>query len=104
MRLTAPQPLIQCSGAWLPKCSVVCCVTQVEYARHISALAAAGRGIAVLPDGLVHGADLPLTSLRIGTTGIAKSIHVGMRSEDANIDYVGGFLAIARDLCAKSPA
>lgn len=67
-------------------------------------LAAAGRGIAVLPDWLVHGADLPLTSLRIGTTGIAKSIHVGMRSEDANIDYVGGFLAIARDLCAKSPA
>ena len=44
MRLTAPQPLIQCSGAWLSKCSVVCCVTQVEYARHISALAAAGRG------------------------------------------------------------
>lgn len=43
-------------------------------------LTAAGRGIAILPDWLLHEADVQLSTLRIGQAGIMKSIHVGMRT------------------------
>lgn len=59
-------------------------------------LAAAGRGLAVLPDWLVAEAALPLVPLAIGPGGLAKSIHVGLRREDAGVDYLQGFLALAR--------
>lgn len=59
-------------------------------------LTAAGRGIGVLPDWLVRDAAMPLTTLRIGKDGIAKSIYIGIRAEDAGINYLDGFMAIAR--------
>jgi LysR family transcriptional regulator for metE and metH len=58
-------------------------------------LAAAGRGIAVLPDWLVREAELPLQVLRIGQQGIGKSINVGFRAEDEGTAYMQGFLRVA---------
>lgn len=66
-------------------------------------LAAAGRGIAVLPDWLVREAELPLHMLRIGQQGIGKSIHLGQRVEDEGIGYVQGFLDAASQLGTTWP-
>lgn len=59
---------------------------------------AAGRGISVLPDWLAReGAiDMPITTLRIGATGLHKSINVGLVRSDCGTDYLSGFLDIAR--------
>lgn len=65
-------------------------------------LAAAGRGIAILPDWLVREADLPLATVRIGKEGMMKSIHVGMRTEDAGVTYVDGFLDLAGSVGASA--
>ncbi|MFV1465849.1 LysR family transcriptional regulator [Phaeobacter sp. JH20_02] len=61
-------------------------------------LVAAGRGLAVLPDWLIieTGAGLPVKAVRIGKPGLSKSINVGLRQPDAGIDYVAGFLKLAR--------
>lgn len=61
-------------------------------------LSAAGRGISVLPEWLIReeGANLPLRTLRIGPHGLHKSIHLGVRKADERIDYIAGFLEIAR--------
>lgn len=58
----------------------------------------AGRGVAVLPDWLVRevASDMPVTTLRVGTTGLHKSINVGLRQSDLGTDYLKGFLEIAR--------
>jgi LysR family transcriptional regulator, regulator for metE and metH len=60
-------------------------------------LSAAGRGISVLPQWLLEqeGGHLPLRPVRIGPHGLNKSIHVGVRHADVNIDYVEGFLKLA---------
>jgi LysR family transcriptional regulator for metE and metH len=58
-------------------------------------LAAAGRGIAVLPDWLVREAELPLNIVRIGQEGIGKSINLGFRTEDEGIAHMKGFLRVA---------
>ncbi|MFJ4453172.1 LysR family transcriptional regulator [Pseudomonas sp. NPDC089392] len=62
-------------------------------------LTAAERGISVLPEWLLHeeGQNLPLRALRIGPHGLHKSIHLGVRKAEENIDYIAGFLEIARD-------
>ena len=73
-----------------------------ETVELILQLAAAGRGIAVLPDWLVREASLPLPTLMIGKQGMMKSIHVGMRTEDIGIGYLEGFLGIAGTI--SSPA
>jgi LysR family transcriptional regulator for metE and metH len=61
-------------------------------------MVAAGRGVSAIPDWLLH--ELPggasLKALRLGDRGIAKSIHLGIRSGDLVTDYIQGFLAIAR--------
>lgn len=62
-------------------------------------LSAAGRGISVLPEWLLReeGDKLPLRALRIGPHGLHKSIHLGVRKDEQEIDYIAGFLDIARD-------
>ena len=61
-------------------------------------LVAAGRGVTVLPDWLVReeGSDLPLRTVRLGPDGISKSIHLGIRRGEEGVDYIAGFLALAR--------
>lgn len=63
-------------------------------------LVAAGRGVTVLPDWLVReeGAGLPVRSLRLGADGIGKSIHLGIRRGEEEVDYLAGFLALAREM------
>lgn len=57
----------------------------------------AGRGVSVLPDWLVTeaAAGMPVTTLRIGESGLHKSINVGLRRSDLGTDYLSGFLDIA---------
>jgi LysR family transcriptional regulator, regulator for metE and metH len=61
-------------------------------------LVAAGRGVTVLPDWLVReeGANLPVRTLRLGSEGIGKSIHLGIRQGEDEVEYIAGFLALAR--------
>lgn len=61
-------------------------------------LVAANRGVSVLPDWLVEesAAGMPIVTMRIGASGLHKSINVGMRRTDVDTDYFGGFLEVAR--------
>lgn len=61
-------------------------------------LVAANRGVSVLPDWLLEesAAGLPIRTVRIGVTGLHKSINVGMRRSDVETDYLLGFLEVAR--------
>ncbi|MBP2291757.1 LysR substrate-binding domain-containing protein [Azospirillum rugosum] len=62
-------------------------------------LVAASRGVTVLPDWLVRedGADLPLRPVRLGPAGLPKSIHLGTRRGEEAVDYIAGFLELARE-------
>ncbi|KAA0678156.1 LysR family transcriptional regulator [Roseomonas genomospecies 6] len=63
-------------------------------------LVAARRGVTVLPDWLVReeGAGLPVRTVKLGADGIGKSIHLGVRCGDEGVDYIAGFLALARTM------
>jgi len=60
-------------------------------------LIAAGRGVSAVPDWLLReDADgMPITCLGIGPTGLRKSITLGMRRADTEIDYMKGLIAVA---------
>jgi LysR family transcriptional regulator for metE and metH len=72
----------------------------VETSELMLQMVAAGRGVSAIPDWLIHelATAEPLHTLRLGEVGIAKSIHIGMRSDDHAIDYIQGFLEIARSM------
>lgn len=57
-----------------------------------------GRGVSAIPDWLLReeGRDLAISGLRFGAQGIAKSIHIGVRLGDENIDYLQAFIRTAR--------
>jgi LysR family transcriptional regulator, regulator for metE and metH len=61
-------------------------------------LVTAGRGVSVVPDWLLReeGATLPLRAVRLGPQGINKSIHLGVRRGEEDVDYIAGFLAMAQ--------
>lgn len=69
-------------------------------------LIVAGRGVSVLPDWLLQesAAGMPVTALRIGATGLHKSINVGLRRSDAGTDYLLGFLEIAGRISSQATA
>lgn len=60
-------------------------------------MVASGRGVTALPRWLVEeSADrFGIVPLTLGATGIAKQIHLGIREQDAGIDYVRAFMAQA---------
>jgi LysR family transcriptional regulator for metE and metH len=62
-------------------------------------MVASGRGVAALPRWLVdqYAATLEIAPLRLGREGIAKQIFLGVRESDADIDYLKGFVELARD-------
>lgn len=72
--------------------------TGVESVVMMLQLVAAGRGVTVLPDWLIReeAGDMPIATLRIGPAGLHKSITLGLRREDAEIDYLRGFCDAAR--------
>ncbi|MBO1025664.1 LysR family transcriptional regulator [Ochrobactrum sp. SD129] len=70
----------------------------VETTEMMLQLVAAGRGVSAIPNWLVRqeAKTLGVHPVRIGKTGIQKSIHLGLRSGDETIDFVDGFLATSR--------
>lgn len=70
----------------------------VETTEMMLQLVAAGRGVSAIPDWLVRqeAASLGVRPVRIGQTGIQKSIHLGLRSGDEAVDFIAGFLSTSR--------
>src|SRR5690606_4982136 len=63
-------------------------------------MVAAQRGVAALPRWLVEEnmTRLPVQPVRLGRSGVPKQIHLGMRSEDANVEYLRAFVELARGM------
>lgn len=61
-------------------------------------LVAAKRCVTVLPDWLLQdeAANLPIKALRLGETGIRKSINLGVRRGEETISYISGFIDAAQ--------
>ncbi len=61
-------------------------------------MVASGRGVAALPGWLVaeYASKLRVVPVRLGKSGIAKQIFLGLRVEDVDIDYIAAFIERAR--------
>lgn len=61
-------------------------------------MVASQRGVAALPRWLAaeYAARMPVTAVRLGKTGIAKQIFLGVREGELEIDYLRGFIELAR--------
>lgn len=70
----------------------------IEATEMMLQLVAAGRGVAALPRWLVdeHAQSMGLIAIRLGRHGIAKHIHLGMRSGDNSSVYTQAFLEMAK--------
>ncbi len=70
----------------------------IETTEIMLQMVASGRGIAALPRWLVeeYTEKLEVTPVRLGKNGIAKQIFLGIRENDANIDYLQAFVELAR--------
>lgn len=60
-------------------------------------MVASGRGVAALPRWLVleYAQRLDLVPLRLGPQGIAKQIHLGLRENELQVDYLNAFITQA---------
>jgi len=63
-------------------------------------MVASGRGVAALPRWLVqeYGARFAIAALTLGRRGIAKQIYLGAREADLALDYLQGFVTLARKM------
>ncbi len=70
----------------------------VETTEMMLQLVGAGRGVSAVPNWLVHreAAALGVRPVRMGKTGIQKSIHLGLRDGDDTVDFIAGFLETSR--------
>ncbi|MBC7416016.1 MAG: LysR family transcriptional regulator, partial [Herminiimonas sp.] len=70
----------------------------IETTEIMLQMVASGRGVAALPGWLVaeYVGKVQLGTVRLGQSGIAKQIFLGMRDSDVAIDYLQAFIAIAR--------
>ena len=61
-------------------------------------MVSSGRGIAALPRWLVqeYADKMAVKPVRLGPTGIAKQIHLGVRESELDIDYLKAFIELAR--------
>ena len=57
-------------------------------------LVAAGRGVAALPHWLVneYADKMAIQAVRLGKTGVSKSIYLGLRDDDQGIEYIKAFV------------
>lgn len=71
----------------------------VETTEMMLQLVACGRGVAALPRWLVeeYAIQYPVSAVRLGKTGLAKQIFLGVRQEDTEIKYIKSFLESARN-------
>jgi len=61
-------------------------------------MVAVGRGVAALPRWLVeeNAGRMGITAVRLGPTGVPKQIHLGVRTADLEVRYMGAFIEAAR--------
>lgn len=61
-------------------------------------MVASGRGVAALPRWLVdeYAGKIGISPVKLGRNGIAKQIFLGLREQDASIDYLAAFMDTAR--------
>ena len=69
----------------------------IETTEILLQMVAAGRGVTALPRWLIaqQAQHLPLACLRLGD-GIFKQIFLGVREADCELDYIQGFISMAR--------
>ena len=77
----------------------------IETTEIMFQMVAGGRGVAALPRWLVeeNSSGFSVFPVRLGEEGVAKQIFVGYRESDADVDYVEGFLNLARQLQGIRP-
>lgn len=70
----------------------------IESTEMMLQLVSANRGVAVLPEWLVssHESRLGIKGISIGNKGLQKSVNVGVRDDDLQLDYVKGFIESTR--------
>lgn len=61
-------------------------------------MVASGRGVAALPRWLAaeYAEKMDVVAVRLGRQGIAKQIHLGVRTSDLEVDYLRAFIDLAR--------
>ena len=71
----------------------------IETTEIMLQMVACGRGVTALPRWFVeeYAQSYPVFPVRLGKDGITKQIFVGFRESDAGIDYLLGFLSLARE-------
>ena len=74
----------------------------IETTEMMLQLVAAGRGVSAIPDWLVRreAVALGVRAVRIGQSGILKSIHLGLSEGDDTVDFIAGFLETSRQTLA----
>lgn len=62
-------------------------------------MVASGRGVAALPRWLAeeYAQKMDVAPVRLGSKGIAKQIHLGLREADRDVDYLRVFIEMARE-------
>lgn len=70
----------------------------IETTEILFQMVAAGRGVSTSPRWLVekYANDLGLKAIRLGKKGLQKQIHLGLRKDDENIDFIQAFLQLAQ--------
>jgi LysR family transcriptional regulator for metE and metH len=60
-------------------------------------MVASGRGVAALPRWLAqeYATRISIVPVRLGKTGIAKQIFLGIREDDVDVDYIRAFIGLA---------
>ena len=78
----------------------------VETTEMMLQLVAAGRGVSAIPSWLVsqEAETLGVRPVRIGKAGIHKSIHLGLRNGEDDIDFIAGFLTTSLRFSPSSPS
>jgi len=63
-------------------------------------LVAAGRGVTALPHWLVneYADKMAIQAVRLGKSGVSKSIYLGIRDDDQEVDYIQAFIKQAKHL------
>jgi len=69
-------------------------------------MVASGRGVAALPRWLAeeYAQKMDVVPVRLGRSGIAKQIHLGVRESEREIDYLQDFIKRAREPVEKTLA
>ncbi|MGJ8676284.1 MAG: LysR family transcriptional regulator [Akkermansiaceae bacterium] len=70
----------------------------IETTEIMIQMVACGRGVTALPRWLVneHAERYDIFPVKLGKKGMHKQIHLGIRKEDANLDYIQAFLKQAQ--------